>query len=324
MSKGYLEEIGVLDSIPGPVAQESGSAPSVPKDSVPAAAPVKELSPEELAKLSKEERKAYHEARRAAQPQPAAKKQLTKAERREEQEAQRKAKEEKTKKVGNDEELLAELKLQGLNEDQAREMAKEMQQGEKLEGDDDDEGEGEDLGASVARWMSEQEEITKESLRDFNMKVRWQGHVNTLPADHLGCILKILFKDACASCDLSGKLPPTAVAEKLKAPLARWAPVLEPMYRSIDDVMLGPDCVCSAATEAVNEAVQASNGTEAAGAAAIVGCYMALREDDILPDEELLMGCRRISSEHPSTVLEKFVEFLEDALEDDSDEDEDE
>ena len=33
----------------------------------------------------------------------------------------------------------------------------------------------------------------------------------------------------------------------------------------IDDVMLGPDCVCSAATEAVNEAVQASNGTEAAG-----------------------------------------------------------
>ena len=29
------------------------------------------------------------------------------------------AKEEKTKKVGNDEELLAELKLQGLNEDQA-------------------------------------------------------------------------------------------------------------------------------------------------------------------------------------------------------------
>lgn len=308
MSKGYLEE--------------SGSAPSVPKDSVPAPVPVKELSPEELAKLSKEERKAYHEARRAAQPQPAAKKQLTKAERREEQEAQRKAKEEKTKKVGNDEELLAELKLQGLNEDQAREMAKEMQQGEKLEGDDDDEGDGDDLSASIARWMSEQDEkITKESLRDFNMKVRWQGHVNTLPADHLGCILKILFKDACASCDLSGKLQPTAVSEKLKAPLARWAPVLEPMYQSIDDVIVGPDCVCSAATEAVKEAVQASNGTEAAGAAAIVGCYMALREDDILPDEELLMGCRRISSEHPSTVLEKFVEFLEDATEDDSDED---
>ena len=112
---------------------------------------------------------------------------------------------------------------------------------------------------------------------------------------------------------------------------------------------------------------------------------MALREDDILPDDELLMGCWpqvlqlegvtwqqaliriklivadvmwsekstscilkfmvhcgilwnivdtvwhccfvrgsrcvRISSEHPSTVLEKFVEFLQDALEDDSEDD---
>lgn len=34
--------------------------------------------------------------------------------------------------------------------------------------------------------VQQDEEITKESLRDFNMKVRWQGHVNTLPADHLG------------------------------------------------------------------------------------------------------------------------------------------
>ena len=39
-------------------------------------------------------------------------------------------------------------------------MAKEMQQGEKLEGDDDDEGEGEDLAASVARWMREQDWAT--------------------------------------------------------------------------------------------------------------------------------------------------------------------
>eukprot|EP00438_Fugacium_kawagutii_P009298 Skav235248 [mRNA] locus=scaffold3995:334813:335572:+ [translate_table: standard] len=98
----------------------------------------------------------------------------------------------------------------------------------------------------------------------------------------------------------------------------------------IDDVVVGPDCVCGAAPLAVQEAIQASNGTEAAGqqrwpfrAAAIVGCYMALREADIdlLPDDELLMGCRRISSEHPSTVLEKFIGFLEDALEDEDSED---
>lgn len=316
MSKGYLEE--------------SGSAPSAPKAGAPPPAPVKELSPEELAKLSKEERKAYHEARRAAQAQgqPAAKKQLTKAERRELQEAQRKVKEASTKKVGDDEELLAELKLQGLSEDQAREVMKEMQKGENLEGDDEEEGEGEDLSTSVARWMSEQEgQVTKESLRDFNMKVRWQGHVNTLPADHLGCILKILFKDAAASCDLTGKLQPTAIAKKLEQPLGRWAPVLEPLYQSIGDPFQGPDAVCKAAPEAVEEALKEQDGTDAAGASAIVGCYMALREAEIelLPDDELLMGCKRIHSEHPSTVLEKFIDFLEDALDqDDSDEEEDE
>ena len=118
-----------------------------------------------------EERKAYHQARRA-QVQPEAKKQLSKAERRELQEAQRKAprqrffivfhrvasffpcsevmnrrargskrlgearssacfpcfwlgcpfckvKEQSSKKVGDEGELLAELKLQGLSEDQA-------------------------------------------------------------------------------------------------------------------------------------------------------------------------------------------------------------
>ena len=37
------------------------------------------------------------------------------------------------------------------------------------------------------------------------------------------------------------------------------------LWPRIDDVIVGPDCVCSAATEAVKEAVQASNGTEAAG-----------------------------------------------------------
>lgn len=36
---------------------------------------------------------------------------------------------------------------------------------------------------------------------------------------------------------------------------------------------------------------RSASPAELSGAAAIVGCYMALREDDILPDEELLMGC---------------------------------
>ena len=89
------------------------------------------------------------------------------------------------------------------------------------------------------------------------------------------------------------------MAEKLKAPLNRWAPVLEPLYQStlgftcmfrpfldllgpktafkleiqatsihflrIDDVIEGPDAVCHAACLAVEEAVRESSGTEAAG-----------------------------------------------------------
>ena len=43
-----------------------------------------------------------------------------------------------------------------------------------------------DRCCDVLLHPEQDEKITKESLRDFNMKVRWQGHVNTLPADHLG------------------------------------------------------------------------------------------------------------------------------------------
>ena len=119
---------------------------------------------------------------------------------------------------------------------EAREVMKEMQKGEEVEREEEEDDE--DLASSVERWMKEQDEkIGKEALRDFNMKVRWQGHVNSLPADHLGlgtcmdmlgreglfgrrfnaqvsverlgapgCILKILFKEASASCDLTSKL----------------------------------------------------------------------------------------------------------------------
>lgn len=45
----------------------------------------------------------------------------------------------------------------------AREMVKVMQEGENLEGDDDDEAEGEDLAASIVRWMSEQDPKLTES-----------------------------------------------------------------------------------------------------------------------------------------------------------------
>lgn len=45
----------------------------------------------------------------------------------------------------------------------AREMVKVMQEGENLEGDDDEEAEGEDLAASIMRWMNEQDPKLTES-----------------------------------------------------------------------------------------------------------------------------------------------------------------
>merc|ERR1719217_1161842 len=100
--------------------------------------------------MSKEERTAYHAARRAAQaatssgagPEAAPKAaQLSKAQRRALQESQRKVKEDKANAGKEGDELFEELKLQGLSEDQAREVMREMKSGQIIE-DDDDEDDG--------------------------------------------------------------------------------------------------------------------------------------------------------------------------------------
>eukprot|EP00930_Biecheleria_cincta_P086825 TRINITY_DN76073_c0_g1_i1.p1 TRINITY_DN76073_c0_g1~~TRINITY_DN76073_c0_g1_i1.p1 ORF type:complete len:347 (-),score=116.76 TRINITY_DN76073_c0_g1_i1:150-1190(-) len=339
-SKGYLEEIGIMGeaSVPSMPAQAplpsalkkdskaAAAKPEVskakeetqpPAASSPAEEPA-ELTPEQLKKLSKEERKAYHEAKRAAEAkgQPAAKaKQMTKAERRQIQEAQRKLKED-SKQVGKDnEELLAELKLQGLSEDQAREVMNEMLKGEDLEEDNDDEPDEEDLMSSVRRWMSEQDaKVTKGLLSDFNLKVRFQGHVDSTPPDHLNCVLRLVFEEACQGCDLtSAKLQPTAVQKKVAPLLERWLPILEPLYGKIDDVIVATDAVC----KAVQEGVKGEAGHDPA----MVGCLMALRDVDLVEDEDLLTGCRRI--EPRGQVLDKYINFLEDAIASDDDEDDD-
>ena len=55
----------------------------------------------------------------------------------------------------------------------AREMVKVMQEGENLEGDDDDEAEGEDLAASIMRWMSEQDPKLTESHQNNTIHALW-------------------------------------------------------------------------------------------------------------------------------------------------------
>jgi len=302
-------------------AAASSSAPAAPVE------PLLEKSAEELAKMSKDERRAYHQTRRQAelavknqgteQKEEACK--LTKAQRRAIQEAQRKAKEDKVANTGEFDELLKDLKLQGLSEDQAREVIAEMAKNEQVvdDDDDDDDGEVEDLEGSVKRWMNEQDQVTKDALHDFNMKVRFQGHVDTTPPDHLRSILHILFEQACKGLDLAApKLQPTAVAKKAEPLVIRWANLLEPLYGKIGDVLTAADVV----VQATHEALASQPGVPEAGqACGVVGCLMAIREIDMIEDEDLLTGCRRV--ENPSRVMQGFIKFLEDEVEDDDDED---
>lgn len=323
-TRDYLQEIGLLHSNKSSFTPAEASGSSALARGLPRAlAPLKECSPEELAKMSKEERRAYHLARRTAEQAGTATSSLqrdagmTKAQRRAIQEAQRKAKEDKVHSAGDQEEFVKELMLQGLSEEQAKEVMAEMAKVEDLE-DEDDDDEPEDLLASVRKWMEEQATVTKEALHDFNMKVRFQGHVETTPPDHLKAILRVITEQACAVCDLAApKLQPTIVAQKAEPLVAKWAPLLEPLYGKIDDVLAAGDAV----VQAVQEGVATRDGMPESGqACAVVGCLMAIREIDMIEDEDLLTGCRRLESR--SLVMDKFVEFLEDEMEgEDDDED---
>jgi len=310
------------------VTKKEKKAAPVP---VPAGPPPDEKTPEELAKMSKEERTQYHAARRAAATAAGAKTgaaagpALSNAERkaaaRALQEAQRKAKEEKANVGKEGDALIAELKLQGLSEDQARLVAAEMSTGIAAadEVEDDDE-ELDTLHGSVRVWMREQEPgtIPEDAVRDFNMKVRFQGHVDSTPPDHLGAILTVLLEEALGACDLKAdKIQPGAVAKALTQSAERWVNLLRGLYSKISDVLEGVGVVIAAITESLSS----HDAPESSKECAMVGCLMAMRDlDDFIEDEDLLVGCRGI--EPKSKVLEKYIAFLEEAVEEDDESDE--
>jgi hypothetical protein len=300
---------------------------------VPAGAPPEEKSPAELAKMTKEERTAYHMARRAAGvgAKPAAAKageaaenstgQLTKAQRRAIQDSQRKVKEDKANAGKDTDELFSELKLQGLSEDQARSVMAAIKADEPIEGEDDDDDDGEeDLLSSVRNWMKEQPdgEIPTD-IADFNMKVRFQGHVDTTPPDHFGAMLQVLVPEALSKCDLAAaKVSPGAIAKALTSLLERWAHILRALYSKIPDVLEGVGVL----VQTISQCVEATDAPEAGKDCAVVGCLMAIRDvDDMVEDDDLLVGCKTVEPRSP--VLEKYINFLEDAVAEDDEDDED-
>jgi len=285
-----------------------------------------EKSKEELAAMSKEERTAYYQALRAATkakaaPKPEMSKKEKAAAAREKQEADRKRKEDAKSAVDADAEAIEELKLQGLTEDQAREVQRQLASTKADDAEDSDEDAEETLLDSVRNWMKENEEAKTdfESLRDFNLKVRFQGHVDSTPPDHLECILQVMSTDAYKTKDLQNVKQPAAVSKTLAPIVQRWSFILGELYKKCD-VLEASDRV----TRGVYEGV-AQGGEDVAAATrdiAVVGILMSLREEvEAIGDEELLQGCRKFDSE--SKVMKGFIGFLEDALEG-SDEDESE
>eukprot|EP00927_Polykrikos_kofoidii_P073938 TRINITY_DN69940_c0_g1_i1.p1 TRINITY_DN69940_c0_g1~~TRINITY_DN69940_c0_g1_i1.p1 ORF type:complete len:354 (+),score=93.82 TRINITY_DN69940_c0_g1_i1:111-1172(+) len=347
LSMEYLVEVGILSSgtsafqtAPAAPPAEKPAGKTAGKQSKPAIAPhppaptpvepPKELTADELKTLSKEERKAYHQARLAAGVGMAnvAKKPMTKEERRAMQEAQRKVKDDKKETLGEQEALLAELKLQGLSEDQARVLMAEMKGQEGIDhAENEDEDDEEDLFTSVKTWMAEhgEQKTNKESIRDFNMKVRFQGHVDSTPPDHLTCILQVMVDDACARLDLAAAKPPqpAAVAKSVTRGVKQWCGIISSLYDKIGDVFEAANIVVQTVIKAVAKA--SGDVSTTAKDCASVGILMAVREEiEVIADEELLSGFRKLES--PAPIIAKYIKFLEEEVEegsDDSDSDED-
>jgi len=313
------------DAPPASKKEAKGTAKAAAKATAPAAPagpPPEEKTAAELARMTKDERTAYHLARRAtgssgaAKPKPQA---LSKAERRAMQDAQRKVKDDKANAELEGDELLKELILQGLTEDQAKVVMQELEEAKVEEEDDDDDDEPEDLKASVRKWMCEVDlKDLQEPLSDFNLKVRFQGHVESTPPDHIRAMLQVLVDQACADSSFGSLKQPMAVAKAVEPALVRWAKILEPLYGKIDDVLEATDSVISSIRESVD--VQSSVKAESK-ACIVVGFLMAVRSIDMVEDEDLLTGCRRAGLE--SVVMDKFISFLEEAVEDDDDDDDD-
>mmetsp|Transcript_20940 Transcript_20940/g.48091 ORF Transcript_20940/g.48091 Transcript_20940/m.48091 type:complete len:286 (-) Transcript_20940:55-912(-) len=278
------------------------------------AEPFLEKSAEDLAKMSKAERTAYYKAKQAAQKdQQGPKKQLTKAERSQLQEAQRKAKADKLAEVSSNVEMLEELKLQGLSEEQAKEMLTHLHSAVEV---DDEEEEAEDLLASVRRWMSDQPDSIRDaddSLQEFNMSVRFQGHVDSTPPDHVGAILRVISEECCKAVADGEKLQPTTVSKQVERLVSKWAGLLEQLMGKIEDILVAADAVVGTVHENVKASCSMPDVVE-------VGILMALREHtDVISDDDMLAGCRRLAER--SRVMDKFIDFLEEAVEDDDEDD---
>lgn len=284
--------------------------------------------------MSKNERKEYHAKRIAAEKAAKAStagaggeapKVLTKAERRVIQEAHRLAKQQAKDSSAGKEEALAELKMQGLSDEQARQMLAEMEKEGAFDGDEDedDEEDAEDLMGCVRRYLVDKKSAGEdaEPLHQFQMRVRFQGFSESLPMDHLQCVVRALSGDGCKACDLEvPKLQPSGVAKKVAPIVQKWAGLMDALYTRAGDCLDAVNALVSSVSEGVLDVCdQASDRVKDT---AFVGIIMALREElESVEDGDLLAGLTRLDDKGP--VLQKYIDFLEAELEDEDEDDDD-
>ncbi|CAE8642434.1 unnamed protein product [Polarella glacialis] len=206
-------------------------------------------------------------------------------------------------------EMLEELKQQGLSEEHAREMLVHMQSAEPVSDEEDDDSEDEvdeTLLSSTRAWMAlhPPAPANEEFFRDFNLKIRLQGHVESTPPDHLRAMLQVITLQAFEDPDILSATQPAAVAEKLKPVLDKWAYMLGNLYSKCDalcaaDIVVGSVGDCEAEAHPI----------------AFVGVLMSVRAGvAALADDKLLLGCRRLpAGRRQSTVMAGFISFLEQA-----------
>lgn len=278
-----------------------------------------EKSKEELAAMSKEERTAYHKTRTAAMkakaaPKPELSKKDKAAAAREKQEADRKKKEDAKGAVDASAEALEELKLQGLTEDQAREVLNQMATTKTEDVAEDSDEEEETLLGSVKRWMTENDETETgaDSMRDFNLKVRFQGHVDSTPPDHLECILQVMAAEQYNKLELSSVKQPAAVEKKIQPIMKRWAGLLGGLFKKCDVLDASERIaqgICTGVVTAAGDDVPAATRD-----VTVVGILMALLEEvEDISEEDLLPGCKKLDSD--SKVMMGFITHLEEAAE---------
>merc|ERR1712232_41697 len=187
------------------------------------------------------------------------------------------------------------------------------------EAEDDDDDEDLSLLGCVRSWMADQEgdRTNSDSLHDFNLKVRFQGHVDSTPPDHMGAVLQAIAMQSCTELELESAKQPALVAKKVQPIISKWAFLLGEFYKKCD-CLAAADIIVSSLSAGV--AAAHPGLSDAAGDCMLVGFLMATRDElEPVEDEDLLTACRKLDS--TTKVMQGFIEFLDDGSDDEDDED---